>query len=74
MSWRSYSFSSGWRYYWHRYLGWCPLQFCAICGKAYWGGLPRWWWWEGKIQCTWQAAWMDYCSRECADIDLDSLP
>jgi hypothetical protein len=34
----------GWKLWWSRHLGWFPIQFCHVCGKAYWGGLPRWWW------------------------------
>lgn len=30
-----------WRYYYRRYLGWLPIQFCMTCGRWYWGGLPR---------------------------------
>lgn len=55
---------TGWRYYWRRYLGWFPIQFCAICGKPYWGGLPS---------VDWMPSWMDYCSRDCADEDLGRL-
>jgi hypothetical protein len=56
---------TGWRYWWRRYLGWFPFQTCAICRRWYWGGLP----WFG-----WRAWYQDYCSRGCADVDLDSLP
>ena len=31
---------TGWRYYCRRYLGFLPGQFCVICGRWYWGGLP----------------------------------
>jgi len=34
---------TGWRYWYRRYFGWIPIQFCMVCGKWYWGGLPRWW-------------------------------
>lgn len=34
---------SGWRYWYRRYCGWIPIQFCMICGRWYWGGLPRFW-------------------------------
>lgn len=34
---------TGWRYWYRRYFGWVPIQFCMTCGKRYWGGLPRWW-------------------------------
>ena len=49
---------SGWRYWYRRYLGWFPIQFCMICGGWYWGGLPT---------LVWQAWMQDYCSRKCAD-------
>lgn len=53
--------------YWRRYAGWFPIQLCMICGKPYWGGLPRPRWLFGS-RC-WEAAWMDYCSQECCDED-----
>lgn len=54
----------GWRYFWRRYVGWFPIQFCMICGHWYWGGLP----------CPGWRPWMaDYCSRACADEDLSRL-
>lgn len=66
---------SGWRYYWRRYLGWFPVQFCVICGRPYWGGFPypsldqiragHFWQW-----IPW---WSDYCSQRCAEDDLESL-
>ena len=34
---------TGWRYWYRRYCGWFPIQLCMVCGKAYWGGFPRWW-------------------------------
>jgi hypothetical protein len=55
---------TGWHYYWRRYLGWFPVQFCMMCGKWYWGGLP----WGG-----WRAYMKDFCSRDCADEDLRRL-
>lgn len=66
---------TGWRYYYRRYFGWLPVQFCMVCGGWYWGGFPcpaapRHWrnhFWQ------WMPAWRDYCSRECADEDLDRL-
>ena len=58
-------------YYWRWHLGWLPWQLCQVCGKCYWGGLPRWWWQGGRWQCTWQAAWADYCSRKCANEDME---
>jgi hypothetical protein len=51
----------GWRLWYRRCLGWVPVQFCMVCGRAYWGGLPT---------ATWRACWMDYCSRACADWEL----
>lgn len=50
--------------FWHRWFGWCPIQFCMICGRCYWGGWP---WFD------WQPSWSDYCSRKCADIDLENF-
>lgn len=63
---------TGWRYYWRRYLGWFPIQFCMICGRWYWGGLPRPAWLFGYAR-SWMPWWVDYCSRECADEDLSRL-
>lgn len=68
------------KYFWRRYLGWMPIQFCMVCGKPYWGGLPRWGWVDDffgfesrSFRMTW-AAWMqDYCSQECHDVDVNSL-
>lgn len=66
-------------YYYRRYLGWLPVQFCMMCSKPYWGGLPRFWVvkkWEfaptpktyrWRLACTWQASWREYCSKECND-------
>lgn len=35
-----------------------------------WVGWPR----SGKRwTCVWQAYWMDYCSKECSDRDLEDL-
>jgi hypothetical protein len=56
--------ATGWRYYWRRYLGWFPVQFCMVCGRAYWGGLPR---------LHWRPWMMDSCSNKCADEEIDSL-
>lgn len=66
---------SRWHYLWRRYLGWFPVQFCMVCGRAYWGGLPcpsimeiragRFWGW-----LPW---WKDYCSKRCADIEMEML-
>lgn len=30
------------RYLWRKWMGWCPVQWCMVCGRPYWGGLPRW--------------------------------
>lgn len=51
-----------WRYWWQRLAGWFPIQWCHVCRGPYWGGLPR---------PGWQASYQDYCSRECADVELD---
>jgi hypothetical protein len=53
-----------WRYLWRRWLGWFPFQTCYVCGRWYWGGLPL----RG-----WRASNQDYCSRRCADIDMEEL-
>jgi hypothetical protein len=58
---------TGWRYYWRRYLGWVPIQFCCICGKPYWGGFPAFWYRFGKWQWVWMPYWKDYCSTECCE-------
>lgn len=66
---------SGWRYYWRRYLGWLPVQFCVICGRPYWGGFP----YPSLDQIRaghfwqWLPWWSDYCSQRCAEDDLESL-
>lgn len=66
---------TGWRYYYRRYLGWLPVQFCMVCGKPYWGGFP-----VVGFDCTrrrlfwqWLAWYMDYCSAQCCDKDLEAL-
>lgn len=80
---------TGWRYAWRHYLGWFPVQFCMVCGKPYWGGLPRWTrtWVSDRDHRTftpgvntwkaweplWLPWWKDYCSRRCADEDLDLI-
>lgn len=63
----------GFHYWYRRYFGWLPLQMCMVCGAWYWGGLPRWWIVNGRLTNTWQASWMDYCSRACCDEDMDRL-
>jgi hypothetical protein len=65
--------------YYRRYAGWLPVQFCMICGRPYWGGLPRFWIvrkrchrtgrFYSTIGMTWQASWKDYCSMECCEIE-----
>ena len=60
---------SGWRYYYRRYLGWLPVQFCMVCGRAYWGGWPEWEFDGWKIRLVWLAWWKDYCSQKCCDED-----
>lgn len=66
----------GWRYWYRRYLGWLPVQFCMVCGKPYWGGFPypsKWLTWPWKWTLQWQASWMDYCSRKCCNEDFDGI-
>jgi hypothetical protein len=55
-----------WRYYWRRYFGWFPIQFCMTCGGWYWGGLP----WIGL---TWIPSWKEYCSKKCSDAELERV-
>lgn len=62
-------FTTGWRYYWRRYLGWFPIQFCMVCGKWYWGGLPE----IEARKVVWLAWWKDYCSTKCADEDTEAV-
>lgn len=75
---------TGWRYYWRRYLGWFPVQFCMVCGKPYWGGLPKFEWqlcenldrgpmMKRRLICVWMPWWMDYCSQKCADEEIETL-
>jgi len=76
---------AGWRYYWRRYLGFVPVQFCMVCSRPYWGGLPRFsreWvsdrdhrkFIPGK-NCwrawvvNWMPWWKDYCSMACCKKD-----
>lgn len=56
---------SHWLYikYWRRYLGWCPLQFCMVCGAAHWAGMPRF----SRLSLGWMPWWKEYCSVECCD-------
>lgn len=58
---------TGWRYHWRRYLGLLPIQWCTVCGGPYWGGWPRF----GRE--PWRPSWKDYCSRECADNEFESV-
>lgn len=71
-----------WRYWYRRYLGWLPVQFCMVCGSPYWGGFPRFWFYrishyDDRLNAvrrwhfgpTWLAWWKDYCSQSCCDID-----
>lgn len=60
-----------WRYLYRRYLGWLPVQFCMVCGRAYWGGFPCFEWDRRTKRpiCTWAAWMMDYCTSECAQED-----
>ena len=75
---------TGWRYWYRLYFGWLPIQFCAVCGHWYWGGLPRWWIvrevviteqptkelnYRYVLKTTWEASWKDYCSQKCCDED-----
>ena len=53
-----------WQYYWRRYFGWVPIQFCMVCHRPYWGGFPTF---------TWQPWYQEYCSKECANEDLDMI-
>lgn len=49
---------TGWRYWYRRYFGCIPIQFCMTCGRWYWGGLPRWWivkYYAGTKTKSWQA-------------------
>lgn len=50
------------------WVAWFPIQMCILCGKPYWGGLPRWERWLGW---TWIPSWNDYCSGECANEDVE---
>jgi hypothetical protein len=67
----------GWRYWWRRLLPWVPWQPCFTCGRLFWGGLPRWWFYRVRVLDrtfwrfgrTWEAAWQDYCSTKCHDED-----
>jgi hypothetical protein len=60
---------TGWKGFWRRWLGWMPVQFCMVCGKAYWGGWPQWEWRDGRLTNIWQAWFMDYCSTKCCEQD-----
>ena len=68
--------------FWRRRFCWFPVQFCMVCGKAYWAGLPRFEF-ENKlfadgsegsvILVTWMPWWSDYCSRACAGEDIERI-
>lgn len=73
---------TGWRYWYRRRLGWIPIQPCMMCGKWYWGSLPRWWFWPSKHHVglerrrwrqTWQASWKEFCSAKCNEESLEML-
>lgn len=49
---------TGWHYWYVRYFGWIPVQFCRVCKRPYWGGWPM----RG-----WQASMREYCSKACFD-------
>lgn len=58
-----------WSYIWRRYFGWFPIQACYVCGAWYWGGIP--WWSLSDGHWQWMPCWMEYCSRECCDAELE---
>lgn len=62
-------FATGWRYYWRRWLGWLPLQFCMVCGKPYWGGLPSVRLRALRLEVQWLPWWKEYCSLKCCHQD-----
>lgn len=62
---------TGWKYYYRRYLGWFPVQFCVVCGRPYWGGFPEMEIYLGRLVSKWQAWMMEYCSLECCEKDTD---
>lgn len=49
-----------WAIWLHRYLSWSPIQRCMIYGKWFWAGWSL-------------ASWDDYCSKDCAEIDMDFI-
>jgi len=59
--------ATGFRYWWRRYLGWFPVQWCMVCGRPYWGGWP--WPFRWPAAWHWMPWWKDYCSQQCCDID-----
>lgn len=69
--------AQGWKYYYQRYLGWFPIQFCMVCSKPYWGGFPTWGvrftrrneTYANRLVQTWQASWREYCSMKCCQED-----
>jgi hypothetical protein len=47
-----------WRWWWHIYMPWMPMQPCLGCKCWYWGGWPR---------PGWVASYQTYCSKDCHD-------
>lgn len=60
---------TGYKAFHRRHLGWFPIQFCMVCGRAYWGGFPQ----IEARKITWLPWWMDYCSQKCADEDSTAI-
>lgn len=67
----------GWRYCHRRWCGWFPVQFCVVCGRAYWGGWPSAWLtrspfsrWRFRVD-IWQPWMIDYCSPACCRLDWE---
>lgn len=57
-----------WRRWWGRYLAGVPVQWCTMCGRAYWGGFPLWNFRQRRWQ--WLASYKEFCSRKCADEEV----
>lgn len=57
----------------HRRAIWFPIQFCMICGRPFWAGLPVPKWmpfrWTLFRMDEWMPGWNDYCSKKCCDED-----
>ena len=51
-------------WWWRRRLGWFPIQPCLMCGRFFWAGMPR---------RKWTPDMEEFCSRQCADDDLEML-